>query len=138
MPTSAAEPAAAIASNRPAPPIRRIAKPIKYQSHPSPARVAATDHRRTHFGAGHLLTLRISLWSPEAISCSILCETVMNSPPWTSLSEAHQLGSSSPNKGVTLRTGQQRASQLDACSVEAAQSQFDTYPTCRPKAITTR
>ena len=66
-PTSAAEPPAATDVRRCSPPKSKAARPHRYHSQPSPARVAAMAHRRTHFGAGLLLTLRISLWSPVAI-----------------------------------------------------------------------
>src|SRR5438046_4842723 len=61
IPITAAEPAAAVAVNRSAGPNSKITNPTRYQSQPSPARVAAIAAKRTHFGAGHLFTLRISL-----------------------------------------------------------------------------
>src|ERR1700733_5540087 len=60
-PTNAAEPAEAIAVSRSSPPNKRTAKPMRYHSQPSPARVAAIAHNRTHLGAGHLFTLRMIL-----------------------------------------------------------------------------
>src|SRR5690348_8067489 len=67
-PTSAAEPAEATAVIRSAPPHNRMDSPTRYQSQPSPARVAAIAKWRTHRGAGHLLTLRISFKSRVAIN----------------------------------------------------------------------
>ena len=71
-PTMAADPAEAIAVNRSLPPNSKIDNPVRYQSQPSPARVAAMAQTRIHFGARHLLTLRISRWSRVAIKCSML------------------------------------------------------------------
>src|SRR6478752_2608415 len=67
-PTNAADPAEATAVNLSVPPNNRIDNPVRYQSQPSPARLAAIARRRTQRGAGHLLTLRISFRSRVAIN----------------------------------------------------------------------
>src|SRR5688572_28531128 len=59
-PAPTAKAAAATAAKRSGPPNSKIANAIGYHSHPSPPRVAQIIHRRTHLGARHLWTRRMS------------------------------------------------------------------------------
>ena len=76
MPAPAARAAAPIAANRWPPPNNRITKPMAYQSHPSPPRVAQSIQTRIQRGACHLLTRRIRVWSRSEIKVRVAASVI--------------------------------------------------------------